>query len=330
MKCVSVESKGKVLVKNIDIPTPKAHEVLIQVKASGICGTDIHIMDGDYVANYPLIIGHEFSGKVVEIGSQCQRITVGERVAVEPNIPCNNCEFCLNDKHHFCSNMVIPGALIPGGMAEYVCVPEIGVFSINAIPYDAAAFMEPLSCVIHGASRLAIKSGSRLLVMGAGPNGVLQGKIASLQGITEIDYLEKNPFRANEVKKYNWGTIFSTTEEVPKCHYDAVIEATGVNALASFASQVVKPTGKILLFGVPSMGSKIELDAFSLFKNELSYIGTYTSKKDSLQALSLLEKSTLNVEELISHRITLEQVPEFLLKLKSLEENIKKVMVIND
>ena len=127
--------------------------------------------------------------------------------------------------------------------------------------------------------RLNLKSGSRILIMGAGPNGVLQGKIAILQGMKEIDYLEKNTFRAKEVEKYKWGKVFSSIEEIQKNHYDAVIEATGVNLLASFASQLVKPTGKILLFGVPSMGTKIEIDAFSMFKHELSYIGTYTSKK---------------------------------------------------
>lgn len=226
MQCVCVEEINKIAVIEKEIPKPSTHQVLIKVKASGICGTDVHIKAGGFIATYPIIIGHEFSGEVIEVGTQCRRIKQGDRVAVEPNIPCNNCEMCLTNRHHFCGNMVIPGVTLPGGLAEYVCVDEVGVFDIGDLSYRSAAFMEPLSCSLHSAERLNAEVGSKILVMGAGPNGVIQGKVHHMRGIAQIDYLEKNEFRAKEVKNYGWGNVYMDMNDVPLQSYDAVIEAT--------------------------------------------------------------------------------------------------------
>lgn len=327
MKCVIVEKPYQIMVKEIDIPRPRKNEVLIKVHASGICGTDVHITSGGFIAQYPIIIGHEFSGEVLEVGSDCKRIKRGDRVAVEPNIPCNNCETCLSNRHHFCKHMTVPGVTLPGGLAEYVCVEEIGVFDIGDIPYISAAFMEPLSCSLHASERLQIDIGEKILVMGAGPNGILQGKVHRLCRAGQIDYLEKNEFRANEVKKYGWGEVFMNMDAVPLGMYDAVIEATGVAMLASKAQSFVKPTGKVLIYGVPKKDVEISINAFDMFKNEISYIGSYTSKKDSMKALEYLKTEIIKVEDIISHTISLEEVPHYIEQLERGAVGLKKIMV---
>ena len=119
-----------------EIPEPGPGEVLIQVMASGICGTDIHIFNGEYLGAYPVIPGHEFSGVVVSTGALITRFKVGDRVAVEPNIACDNCIHCLNNRQNFCLNWQAIGVTLPGGMAQYVTAPEKAVFSIGDLPFE--------------------------------------------------------------------------------------------------------------------------------------------------------------------------------------------------
>jgi threonine dehydrogenase-like Zn-dependent dehydrogenase len=115
MKALVINCPGEMEVKEAAEPKPGAGEVLIRVRASGICGTDVHILEGGFPGAYPLIPGHEFCGEVVEVGPGCSRIKVGDRVAVEPNVPCNNCPECLRGDHHYCRNMIVPGVNRPGG-----------------------------------------------------------------------------------------------------------------------------------------------------------------------------------------------------------------------
>lgn len=155
-------------ITDVAEPRPGPDEVLIKVRASGICGTDVHILEGGFPGAYPLIPGHEFCGDVVEVGAACTRIKVGDRVAVEPNVPCNNCPECLRGEHHYCRNMIVPGVNRPGGFAEYVVDKEWGVFSVGDLGFAEGALVEPLSCVVHAIEQLAPKMGDCALVMGAG------------------------------------------------------------------------------------------------------------------------------------------------------------------
>jgi D-arabinitol dehydrogenase (NADP+) len=153
-----------------EIPEPGPGEVLIQVMASGICGTDIHIFNGEYLGAYPVIPGHEFSGVVVFTGAMITRFKVGDRVAVEPNIACDNCIHCLNNRQNFCLNWQAIGVTLPGGMAQYVTAPEKAVLSIGDLPFEQGAFMEPRACCTASSapgSGLGIKSPFLALVLSA-------------------------------------------------------------------------------------------------------------------------------------------------------------------
>ena len=139
---------------------------MIQVMASGICGTDLHIYRGEYMGKYPVIPGHEFSGVVAARGSGVTRFKVGDRVAVEPNIACDNCLNCLNNRQNFCLNWQAIGVTLPGGMEEYVIVPERAAFDIGQLPFEIGAFMEPLSCVVHGIERAHIGMADQVGIFG--------------------------------------------------------------------------------------------------------------------------------------------------------------------
>ncbi len=144
MKAAQIERPGEARVVTVAEPVPGADDVLIRVRAAGICGTDLHIFKGEYKAIYPLIPGHEFSGEVAAVGANVRNFRVGDRVTADPNIPCNRCRYCQRNEPNQCQNLRAIGVTHSGGFAEYVLVPEGNVFDIGAMTYSAAALIEPL------------------------------------------------------------------------------------------------------------------------------------------------------------------------------------------
>ena len=173
MRAAKVNQPGQMQMVEIPCPEPAPDEVLIRVMASGICGTDVHIFRGEYLGDYPVIPGHEFSGVVEAVGGRVTRFKAGDRVAVEPNIACDNCEACLNNRQNFCLNWSAVGVTRPGGMEQYTTAPEKVTFDIGDLSFEQAAFMEPLSCVLHGLERLGPDLADKVAILGAGPIGAL-------------------------------------------------------------------------------------------------------------------------------------------------------------
>jgi len=193
MKALRIERPNRATLVELPIPQPGENEVQIKVMASGVCGTDVHILRGEYLGDYPVIPGHEFSGVVERVGERVTRFQVGNRVAVEPNIACDNCYNCLHNRQNFCLNWQAIGVTRPGGMAQYVVAPEKSVFAIGDLPFEHGAFMEPLSCVLHGIERARIRLADRVAILGAGPIGILLLQATQLQGAVQVTVVEKNP-----------------------------------------------------------------------------------------------------------------------------------------
>ena len=214
MKSIVIEKPNEISLVHRDVPEPGPREVMIQVMASGICGTDLHIYRGEYLGSYPVIPGHEFSGVVIAVGSAVTRFKVGDRVAVEPNISCDNCVNCLNNRQNFCLNWQAIGVTLPGGMEEYVIAPEKAVFSIGDLPFEYGAFMEPLSCVVHGIERAHIGLADHVAILGAGPIGNLMIQMARLQGAARITVLESNPGRADSARQLKADVVVNHMEEL--------------------------------------------------------------------------------------------------------------------
>src|SRR5512133_1456648 len=147
MKAAHIQRPGQIEVMETSCAEPGENELRVRVMASGICGTDVHIFRGEYMGGYPVIPGHEFAGVVEAVGSRVTRFKPGDRVTVEPNIACDNCEACLNNRQNFCLNWSAVGVTRPGGMAQFTTAPEKVVFNIGDLSFEQAAFVEPLSCV---------------------------------------------------------------------------------------------------------------------------------------------------------------------------------------
>jgi D-arabinitol dehydrogenase (NADP+) len=328
MKAAKILQPNHLEIVELPVPDPDETEVLIKVMASGICGTDLHIFRGEYMGDYPVIPGHEFSGLVEAVGSSVTRFQPGDRVAVEPNIACDNCYNCLNNRQNFCLNWSAVGVTRPGGMAQYVTAPEKSVFDIGEIPFDHAAFMEPLSCVLHGVERLDPDLASRIAIFGAGPIGVLLLQALRLKGAAEIVMVDKNPARAEFARSLGADTVATNLDELPCTDYDVVVDATGVIAVMSRCIDYVRHGGKVLLFGVPPSGMKMTLEAFPIFRKGLTILSSFTSLRNSTQALDLLKRQRISLDGLVSHKLTLDEFGRGIELLEGGLEDVKKVMIL--
>jgi D-arabinitol dehydrogenase (NADP+) len=310
------------------IPEPAPDELRVRVMASGICGTDVHIFQGEYIGSYPIVPGHEFSGTVEKAGSSVTRFKVGDRVAVEPNLPCDNCVNCLNNRQNFCLNWQAVGVTRPGGMAQYVIVPEKAAFNIEDLPFEEAAFMEPLSCVLHGLERLDPAVASNITILGAGPIGLLLLQGLRLQGAARVVVVDKNPDRAALAKTLGADLSLTSPDELERDSFDAVVDATGVPEVMSRTLDFARPGGKVLLFGVPPSGQKMTVEAFPIFRKGLTVLSSFTSLRNSYQALNLLKSKQVSVQKLISHRLTLEELQRGIELIEKGREPVYKVMLL--
>lgn len=328
MKAAQISSPNQLEILDIPIPAPAPDEVLIRVMASGICGTDIHIFRGEYLGTYPIIPGHEFAGVVEQIGAQVTRFKPGDRVAVEPNIACNNCLNCLNNRQNFCLNWQAVGVTRPGGMAEYTCAPENAVFAIGSLPFEAGAFMEPLSCVLHGVQRLAPALADQIALIGAGPIGIQILQTLRLQGAAKITVVERNPSRAAFAVQAGADQVLPSLEALPADTFDAVIDATGVPAVLPATLDAARYGGKILWFGVPPAGATVAIEPFKVFRKGLTILSSFTSVRNSYQALDLLQTGRLNLSDLVSHRLPLDQLERGIHLLENGLEDVRKVHIL--
>ncbi len=329
MKALVIERPGASGVKVIAEAKPAPGWVIIRVMACGVCGTDLHIFQGEYLGGFPITPGHELAGVIEAVGPGVERFAVGDRVAVEPNIPCNNCEACLHNRQNFCENWKAIGVTLPGGMAELVASPENALFSIGKLPFEEGAFMEPLSCVIHGVERARVRIGDRVALFGAGPIGIMMLRLLLLQGVSDVTVVERNAHRLAIARASGAARCVAASEELRPDFYDVVADATGAPALEELAPSFARPGGTVLLFGVPPAGKSIRLEPFAFFRKGLTLLSSYTSLRNSYQAVSLIASGRLEVADLVTHRLPLERFAEGIEAIQAGAEVMKVMMLPN-
>lgn len=328
MRAAKIEQPGQMKVIEMDCPEPGPDEVLIRVMASGICGTDIHIFRGEYLGGYPVIPGHEFSGVVEAMGSAVRRFKPGDRVAVEPNIACDNCPACLNNRQNFCENWSAVGVTRPGGMAQCTTAPEKVTFAIGELSFEQAAFMEPLSCVLHGLERLGPEMADKIAILGAGPIGILLMQGGRAQGASHVTVVDRNPARLEYAAELGADVALADMSALKPDGYDAVIDATGSLAVMRQSLDFARPGGKVLWFGVPPSGKDMALEPFKVFRKGLTVLSSFTSVRNSYQALDLLRSGRICVDGLVSHRLPLEALQRGMEVIEQGLEGVRKVQIL--
>jgi 2-desacetyl-2-hydroxyethyl bacteriochlorophyllide A dehydrogenase len=324
VKAVLVREPRSVDVVDMPEPSPGPDEVVIKVGACGICGTDIHIIDGEFPPTvYPIVIGHEFGGEVTAVGQNVRGIAVGDRVGVDPTLNCGACYYCQRGMGNLCERWNAVGVgHNQGGFAEYVAVPAHVVYPIPAdMSMKAAALIEPVSCVVRGFHRLQPQPGETYLIYGAGPMGLLNAQVARYHGASLVALIDLNQSRLDRARDEfgfeHVATKLAQLRDVAPRGFDNVIEATGVTKVAELAIDAVKRRGKLLLFGVCPPGEKASYDAFKIYNEEITILGSMAVLNSYGPAIDIIASGAIDTDRMVTDTFPLEEFPEAVAYVRS-------------
>lgn len=313
MKAFSISKAFSGTVLEADRPIPNEDEILLKVMAAGLCGTDVHIYKGEYYGSYPRIPGHEFAGIVEAVGSKVTRFSVGQRVAADPNIFCEGCEACKENRQNFCEDMHAVGVTRHGAFAEYLTVPEQCVFDIGNLSFTEGSMIEPLACAIHGQNAIHIPLGSNVLIFGAGPIGLMHLQLSRINGagtVTVVDLYEEKLALARELGAAQTYTSAQFLEKGIPNFYPVVIDCTGVPKVIEDAVKYVRDAGTLLFFGVCPTDSEMRLNPYEVFKRELTLVGTFALRKTFGSALKVIQSGQINLLKLVGTRAGIDEAPD--------------------
>jgi D-arabinitol dehydrogenase (NADP+) len=304
-----------------DVPTPQAgpDEVRIKVDQVGVCGTDLHLHEGDFNAVFPLIPGHELVGVVDQLGPDVTRFRVGERVTVNPNVHCGHCSYCLAGRLILCENAKGLGSNFPGFFAEYASVPQSLVFSVEGLTRDTAVFAEPTACAMHGLETLALRPGASALVFGAGPTGLLLAQLIAAGGASSVTVADPNQFKLDTAKNLGIDQTVQIDRDDPEGNadrlrrlspggdgYDVVVEATGATTVGEICVPLTRNGGTVLVYGVTRADEVVRFHPFDVFRREITIKGSFAEMTSFGAAIASLRRGRVRTDGIITHRFGLD------------------------
>jgi 2-desacetyl-2-hydroxyethyl bacteriochlorophyllide A dehydrogenase len=319
MLALQIPEVGKLELIHAAKPEVCPLTVLVRVAASGICGTDPHILHGLYPANFPLIPGHEYAGVVERVGDGVDGFAVGDHVAVDPNILCGHCYFCRRGKVHLCKNLVALGVNIPGGFAEHCVVPSSQAYKIpQSLPLAHAALAEPVACCLRGVDLAEIISGDRVAIFGAGPMGAIILQLARMQGASQVIVIDPQEGRRKraEALSASWVLDPARTQvvEAIRAEYpdgiEVVFDCSGNVDAVQQALGLVMRGGTLMLFGVCQKDRNLEINPFWVNDNEITIRGSYNNPNTMSRALDLLASGRLDAAAVVTDRFPLAKALE--------------------
>ena len=307
-----------------DLPTPHAGpgELVLRNQVCGVCGTDVHIYHGEPGSadvNPPVVLGHEYSGEVVEVGEGVTGFAVGDHVTVDPNIYCGRCAYCQNGKKQLCPSMEAIGVTRDGGFAQYSRIPASQAFKLEpTVPWEAAAMAEPLACCLHGIDLAGIQVGDKVCVVGGGAIGLLMVQLAKLSGASQIVLSEPNEKRRQVGLQLGANAALDPTRpdaqeafaQVLGGGANVVIECVGNVSAVKSAFQFAGKGATVLLFSVPKVDATFDLPLFDVYKKELTIKGSFVNPDTHARAVALINSGKVDFGPIITHRFTLDQLPE--------------------
>ena len=347
MKIARYYSNNDIRLDEIPKPTIGSGELLVKIKKSGICGSDVleyyRFAKMKKLGVDSLILGHEIAGDIVEIGSEVKKFKIGDRVFVSHHVPCFNCYYC-NQGHHTACDLLHSTNFDPGGFSEYVRIPKInidkkGVFVLDkSVSYEEGVFIEPFGCVCR-AQRLAnVRKGLTVLILGSGVSGILHAQLAKMRGVKQVFATDISSFRLEKISKFGADRTFQASEDIPSKLLefndnrlaDIVIVCTGALSAANQALTCVAPGGTVIFFAVPGPGAKLEVPINDYWRNEITITTSYGAAPEDLQEsyVWILSKR-INVTDLITHRFPLSKADEAFKVVCEASESLKVIIEPN-
>jgi 2-desacetyl-2-hydroxyethyl bacteriochlorophyllide A dehydrogenase len=308
MRAIVLDQPGTFRVAEVPDPAPRPGEVIVKVDACGICGTDLHILDGEFPpAPYPITPGHEFAGQVVACGpeagpgSTSGSVAEGDRVAVDPSLYCGRCERCRAGRDNLCANWAAIGDTTNGAFAEYVAVPAANVYRLpDHIDGQRGAMAEPLACAVHGLRRLGSVLGESVVVTGAGPMGLLLLQVLLRAGASPVAVVDRVGARLEVARQLGAARAVSGGEELDGARFDVAVDATGVPAAIEAALGLLDRGGRLLVFGVAPADAAVTVSPFRVYNDEITVVGSMAILRSFGRAVDLLATGAVDVGPLLS------------------------------
>jgi 2-desacetyl-2-hydroxyethyl bacteriochlorophyllide A dehydrogenase len=300
----------------MDDPRCGERDAVIAVAQCGVCGTDRSIFRGEYAVTAPIVLGHEYSGTIVETGKDVAGFDVGDRVVVDPNVVDDTCFFCRRGQSHLCSGLSPLGVVRPGGFAELSAVPARYLYKIpDGVSLSEAALIEPLACCIRGIDQAQVSAGDVVLILGAGPIGCFLIQLARMSGAAVVISVEPaasrhefasragadlvcHPLEAAKVLKGLRGSVGA----------DVVIEASGRLEAAVDCFGLVRRGGTVLLFGVYPQAQTIPISAFQINEDELRVVASLNNPSTHSRAIDLMASGRVRTDGVVSDRLRLDDL----------------------
>jgi len=324
-----------VRIEERPVPKPGPREVLIEIKAVGVCGSDVHYYEhgriGSYVVRQPLILGHEASGIIVDVGEGVNKGRVGERVAIEPGIPDGVCEQCRSGRYNLCPNVRFFGTPpIDGAFTNYVTIPENFAYKLpDQMSDEEGALIEPLSVGLWACRKAMLRGADHVLITGAGPVGVLALKVALALGATQITMTDVSPQRLEMGRKLG-ATRTVNVAETPLTNVgveaDVLIECSGNQKALMDGIRSLRPAGKAVAVGM-SPDEEVSVPMSFLQNREITLTGTFRYANTYADAIALVATGRIDLKPIITGHYTLEETEQALQATKNDPANIKSVVV---
>ena len=320
MRAIVLDHPGSYRVAELPDPAPGPGQIVVKVDCCGICGTDVHIMDGEFPPTpYPITPGHEFAGTVAAVGRDVSTdLPVGTRIAVDPCLYCGYCRRCRAGQDNLCENWAAIGDTVAGAFAEYVAVPAVNAHRLpDGTDGQLGAMVEPLACAVHGLRRLGPVFGDTVLLTGAGTMGLLLLQLLVHAGAGPVTVVDRISDRLAVARKLGAARIASGLDDLDGERFEIAVDATGVPAVIDGATRLLDRGGRLLVFGVSPADASISLSPFRVYNDEVTVTGSMAILRSFAPAVELIVSGVVDPRPLLSEPLTLGDFGEALRRVRA-------------
>ncbi|MFE2545565.1 zinc-dependent alcohol dehydrogenase family protein [Actinacidiphila glaucinigra] len=311
MKAVVIAEPGKIELATVEDPAPGPRDVVVAVAACGLCGTDLHILQGEFAPTLPIVPGHEFAGEVVAVGSAVTEVAVGARVAVDPSLHCGECHYCRQGRGNLCERWAAIGVTEPGGAAEFAVAPVANCVVLpDHVATADAALIEPLSCAVRGYDVLRGRLGAHVLIYGSGTMGLMMLELAKRTGAASVDVVDVNPERLATARLLGCDNTAGSAQEISRPRgWEVVVDATGNADAIQDGLRRVGRGGTFLQFGVADYAARAVIEPYRIYNQEITITGSMAVLHSYERAAELFAAGVLDPGVFISDRFPLTDYP---------------------